>query len=182
MVNTWKGILAIVVIYGAGVITGGLVVNHSERVKERHGRKSPGSSLPAWHPQRNDFLEPAPRGVQPILDGRRMAFVLRVHEELKVTPEQLGRIEKIVREGQERTKAQWEKVTPGLRKEMQDVKDKIRAELTPEQWTQFEELLKQRSGHRPDESAKPERRSREHDKRKSVPAPTPPPAAPAPNP
>jgi len=172
MVSTWKVVLATGVIFGAGVMTGGLLVSHADRVKERPNRRPPGAGLPAWHPQRKDFIQPPAREKQPTLDGRRMDFILSVHQELKLTPEQLGRVEKIVRDGQEETKALWEQVTPKLRREMQDVKDKIQAELTPEQWTRFEELLKQRPARRSDDPAKPEHRS-QRDTRKPAPASAP---------
>jgi len=161
VVNAWKVILATIVIFGAGVITGGLLVSHADRAKERRIRRLTGPGLPSWHPQRKDVFQPGARGLQPTLDRQRMDFVLSVHQELKLTAEQRERIEKIVREGQEKTKALWEKVTPQLRKELQDVRDGIRAELTPKQRARFEELLKQRPPHRSEESPNPERRGRD---------------------
>lgn len=177
MVNTWKVVLATAVIFGAGVIVGGVLISHPERSKDRQ-RREPGAGLPSWHPQRKDFVQPAGRELQPSFDGRRMDFVLSVQKELKLTPDQRERIEKIVREGQEKTKALWEGISPKLRKEMQDVKDNIRAELTPAQEARFEELLKQRPPRKPDEKGGPDRKQSKRDPQLS----NAPPAAPLPNP
>ena len=177
MVSNWRVVLATTVIFGAGVLVGGVLISHPDRVKERH-RRQPGTGLPSWHPQRKDFGQSASRELQPTLDGRRVDFVLSVHQELKLTPEQRERIEKIVREGQEQTKALWEGISPKLRKEMQDVKDRIRVELTPEQKARFEELLKQRPPRKPEEAGGPDRRQPKRDQRQT----NAPPAAPPPNP
>ena len=177
MVNTWKVVLATTVIFGAGVIVGGVLISQPDRAKERH-RRQPGAGLPSWHPQRKDFVQSAVRELQPSLDGRRMDFVLSVHRELKLTPEQHERVEKIVREGQEQTKALWEGIAPNLRKEIQDVKDKIRAELTPEQEARFEELLKQRTPRRPEETGGPDRKQSKREQHQT----NAPPTAPLPNP
>ena len=177
MVSTWRVVLATTVIFGAGVIVGGVLISHPDRVKERH-RRPPGAGLPSWHPQRKDFGQSASRELQPTLDGRRMDFVLGVHRELNLTPEQRERIEKIVREGQEQTKTLWEGIAPKLRKEMQDVKDKIRAELTPEQEARFEELLKQRSPRKPEETVGQDRRQ----PKRAQPPSNAPPATPLSNP
>jgi len=108
---------------------------------------------------------------------RRMDFVLSVHRELKLTPEQRERIEKIVCAGQEQTKALWESIAPQMRKEVQDVREKIREELTPEQEARFEELLKQRLPRKPDEKGGSDRKNSKRDQHPS----NAPPAAPSPN-
>ena len=177
MVSTWRVVLATTVIFGAGVLVGGVLISHPDRVRERH-RRPPGAGLPSWHPQRKDFAQSAPGELQPTLDGRRVDFVLSVHRELNLTPEQRERVEKVVREGQERTKTLWESIAPKLRKEMQDVKDKIRAELTPEQEARFEELLKQRPPRKPEEEAGQDRRQ----PKRAQPQSNAPPATPLSNP
>ena len=73
-----------------------------------------------------------------------MEFLNRVQRELNLTPVQHERIQQIIAEGQVRTKEMWEPVAKQMRQEMQQVRERIRAELTPEQRIRFEELLKQR--------------------------------------
>jgi DNA-binding MarR family transcriptional regulator len=70
-------------------------------------------------------------------------FVSRLNDALQLTPVQREVIAKIVADGQERNHELWTNVAPEMRKVMQDVRQQIRAELTPEQLKQFEELMKQ---------------------------------------
>ena len=142
MGNTWKIVFATVVIFAAGVVTGGLLVNHSNRAKLQRGNR-PASNRTTWQPDPREVVQRDQRELRPMLEQQRMDFILRVHEELQLTPEQRERIEKIVREGQERSKALWEKAVPELRKNVQEVRDQIRAELKPEQRKKYEQLQKQ---------------------------------------
>lgn len=126
--NHWKVILATMAIFAAGVITGGLLVRQvappaPARVEPVAARTNP---PPLFNP--------------PQL--QRMELLHRVRRELDLTPEQHARIEQIIREGQERSRAIWERVAPEMRQELQAVHEKIRAELTPPQRRHFEQLLR----------------------------------------
>ena len=141
--NSWKIILATVVIFGAGVITGGLLVNH---VKD----KPPGDAEPPVpganiRPSADNHGSARPPEVPLPRLAERLSkeFVHRLNDALRLTPEQRDAIAKIVAEGQERNHVIWTNVAPQMRKVMQDVNQQIRAELTPEQVKQFEELMKQ---------------------------------------
>jgi len=133
-VNFWKIILATAVIFGCGVITGGLLVNHIERASPEirrplagpHHERPGAQELPLTRPQmlNQQFVEQ--------LDGA-----------LQLTPEQREKIGKIIAEGQERNRDLWKLVSPQFRGVMQEVRQRIRAVLTPEQRKQFEELMKQ---------------------------------------
>jgi len=128
-VNSWKVILATMVIFGAGVITGGLLVHQTSSAKRpRQARTATSTNLPA--------LNVTPAQMQ------RMEFLVRVNRELELTPEQRERIERILKEGQERTRQIWDAVAPDMRKELQLVRERIKVELTPEQRRRFEELMK----------------------------------------
>ena len=152
MVNTWKIILATIVIFGAGVVTGGLLVSHSDRVRGPRPRPQPTTGAPPW------FV----RDFEANIDQRRVEFLLRATRELKLTADQRQRIDKVVQESQERTRQLWDQVTPQMRKELTDTKDKILAVLTPEQQTRFQELLKQPPRERrPDEPEKSGYRGRD---------------------
>lgn len=185
--NTWKVILATVVIFAAGVVTGGLLVNYVDRAKERRPRRVE-TGLGPWYPQRRDVVRMNEPAMQPALERLRMNFLLRATRELRLTPTQRERVERIIREGQEKTKAIWDRIAPQLRKELDEVRGKIRAELTPEQRARFEELLRQPAPRRSEPPPGPERRAR--DGRPPLPAPPPPdpgvpqlpPANPRPNP
>lgn len=163
MVNTWKIVLATVVIFGAGVITGGLLVTHADRAKLRQIRARVAAAQPAqWTPPLREFPRRAEKELQLSLEQRRMEFLLNVTRELGLSPEQRERIERLIRESQERTRQLWERVGPQMRKELGEVKEKIREELTPEQRKRFEELMKrQQQPRRPDETQPSASRLRE---------------------
>jgi hypothetical protein len=125
-VNSWKIILATAVIFGCGVVTGGLLVNYIEH---------------AYPEIRRPFAGPRPQ----ILNEQ---FVEQLNTALQLTPEQREKIGKIIADGQERNRDLWKLVSPQFRGVMQDVHQRIRAVLTPEQRKQFEELMKQFSPRR----------------------------------
>lgn len=70
-------------------------------------------------------------------------FVQQLDDALHLTPEQREKIKKIIADGQQRNHDLWKLVAPQFRGVMQDVHQRIREVLTPEQRKQFEDLLKQ---------------------------------------
>src|SRR5262249_43088824 len=129
LVNSWKVILATMVIFGAGVITGGLLVEHSGPIKPVRPPKTGGVVIKPFQP------------VSP--NGFRLEFLRRAQRELNLTGEQRERVERIMSESQERTRKLMEPVAPELREEFQRTKEHFRAVLTPEQRVRFDELWKQ---------------------------------------
>ena len=129
--SPWKVILATMVIFGCGVVTGALLittVGHSPAPALRAGaRNNP----------------PSPLQIQ------RVEFFHRMEKQLNLTAEQRERIAKIMRASQDRTKPLWDAIAPQMRREVKRVQEEIRQELTPEQQTKFAELLKPRP-HKPD--------------------------------
>ena len=73
----------------------------------------------------------------------RIDFLRRMERDLDLAPEQREPIDKILKEGQERTKKIMETVEPRRREEFKRTIDEFRAVLTPEQRKRFDELLKQ---------------------------------------
>jgi Spy/CpxP family protein refolding chaperone len=127
-VNSWKVILATMVIFGTGVVTGGMLVGYSQ-----HGRE-----------RRPQHLVNASRSAQPPSpDGTRLEFLRRMQRDLNLTAEQREPIDKILKEGQERMKKLMETVEPRRREELKRTIDEFRAVLTPEQQKRFDNLLKQ---------------------------------------
>jgi predicted transcriptional regulator len=180
-VNTWKVILATLVIFVAGVVTGGLLVSYADRAQQKSRRFLPRDNVrvpanvnpspfgsprdPRESPQRlpNPLQNRMPRGVS-------MEFLQKLDAEVRLTAEQRERIEKIIAEGQLRNKELWERVAPEMRREIAETQKHIREELTPEQRVRFEELMKQPrppGQRKADESMPADRRSR--DQRRSVP-------------
>jgi len=119
-VNPWKFILATVLIYGTGVVTGALVTTLVERPRQA---ARPAQQLSYSQIQRAEFLN-------------------RLQKQLDLTPEQHERIGQILRESNQRTKPYWDPVAAKMRDEVRAVTEKIRAELTPEQSPKFDAEIK----------------------------------------
>jgi hypothetical protein len=113
------------VIFGTGVVTGGLLVRYSE------------GSRTARPPRPSGVIRP---GQLPSPGLVRLDFLRRVGRELDLTSEQRERIDKILKESQERTR---KVMAPYLREELQRTGAEFREVLTPEQRPRFDELLKQ---------------------------------------
>lgn len=113
--STWKVILATLVIFTAGVFTGGFVVKNTKKAQK-------------------------PKEPQVV----RTEMLRRLTRELQLSPEQRVKIENVLNESAERTKILRELLAPELQAEFRKSIEDINAELTPEQHQKFEELLKQR--------------------------------------
>ena len=131
--NTWKVILATVLIFGAGVVTGGLLVQHSARFSARFPSQRPPHNASAGRTNAPSFI-----------GGNKHELLRRVQRELDLSPEQHERVDKIIVASQERTRKLMEPVTPQMRLELQQTKEEIRAILTPAQAARFDELMKPR--------------------------------------
>ncbi len=118
--NPWKFILATVLIYGTGVVTGALVTTLVERPPKA---AKPPQQLTINQIQRGEFLG-------------------RLHKQLELTPEQHDRIGQILRESNQRTKPYWDPVAARMKDEIRVVTEKIRAELKPEQLAKFDAEIK----------------------------------------
>ncbi|HWW03620.1 MAG TPA: hypothetical protein VNZ64_28210 [Candidatus Acidoferrum sp.] len=124
--NTWKVILATLVIFATGVVTGGLLAVYSGR----------SFVLRPQHPN-------APRSPQSVsAGGLRLEFLRRIQRDLDLTPEQRERIDKILKESQEHTRKLMEPISPALKEEFQRTKEEFRQVLTAEQRARFDELFK----------------------------------------
>jgi len=135
-VNTWKVILATIVIFGAGVVTGGLAVRHSQQTKTEAPHRNLASGRPAYS-----------------AGGVRLEFLRRAQRELDLDRQQRERIDKILKESQERTQDIMEPVAADLREEVERTKAEFLKVLSPEQQRRFDELIKkqrrQHEQHRP---------------------------------
>lgn len=134
--NSWKIILAALVIFGAGVMAGTLVATH-------HSLSASGNSNPQQSPGDRDHPRmeiPRPQLIEQSLNKK---FLQRLNEKLQLTSDQYTNIQKIISEGQEKNHAIWTNVAPEIRAVIMDTHRQIREQLTPGQKEQFEELLKQ---------------------------------------
>jgi hypothetical protein len=137
-VNSWKVILATLVIFGAGVITGGLLITYSDVI--RHTRHEA--------PRKIASATPAPaHDNRPLISQTflmRTNFLDRLDRELKLNPDQREHIEKIIREGQQRIRTLSQEIQPRVHATLVETRERINSELTPEQQVLYEELLRHR--------------------------------------
>lgn len=131
--SPWKVILATLVIFIAGLVTGAVGVKGLLKPTGPGNRYEP---MQPWMLRENFRAE---------LDRR-----------LDLTPEQNARIEKVMHEGQERVKEIWSLVGPEMQAELRAVREEMRRELTPEQRRRFDDLMRARKV-RPLEMERPPR-------------------------
>ncbi len=128
---SWKIILATIVIFCAGVMTGGLLVNHVDRTN-RFNHRPPGAEFRPpggeHEPGRGMGME-FPRPRQP--DLLNTNFVRRLDDALKLTADQRSAIAKIIAEGQDQNHSIWTNNAEQMRKVMQDVRHRVREQLPP---------------------------------------------------
>lgn len=150
----WKVIVAVMLIFGAGVVTGSLLVRT---------RVAPAAPQPAAQ----TMGAPATMiSSTPTAPGRQM-FVQRVRHELSLTPEQSSQVDEIMRDSHKRMTKIYEPITPQAREETRRVRQEIQAILTPEQKKKFNEVFKRRQR----EGAEEHKNSRPHLDTNSVPPP-----------
>jgi hypothetical protein len=112
VVNRWRVILAAIVIFAAGAVTGGFAVRGY--APRKPGKANVSTPLPVSPERREDYLS-------------------RLDRELQLTPEQRTRIETILSGSQERMKKLWRSIEPHTKEEYQRTRKEISEILTPEQ-------------------------------------------------
>ena len=154
-VNFWKIVLATIVMFGAGVTTGGLLVSHIDRGRQDINRRPP---MPFGS---NEIMRPFggegrgegrgggrgmmefpqfPRPRQPdMLDTN---FVKQLDDALKLTQAQQDSIRKIIADGQDRNHAIWTNNAEQMREVTMDVRHRIHELLNADQQKQYDELMK----------------------------------------
>lgn len=123
------------VIFGTGVVTGGLLIQHFSRLHPAAGFREATPVRPVSPP-----FTPSPGGL-------KLELLRRMQKELDLTPEQHERIDGILSESQEHTRQIMEPVRPLLADELKHARDQFREVLTPEQRARFEDLLRQQQQH-----------------------------------
>lgn len=138
--NNWKVIptivLATVLIFGAGVVTGGVLVNYVKQSRPRMAAKPPTPVPPLAATPTNGAVAVSSRLPNPpkILSKE---FLQQLEAELQLTKDEHEGIQKIISDSQNL-----------MRKVVQDARLEIREALTPGKRQQFDELMK-RPFHKP---------------------------------
>ena len=138
--NEWKVIFATVIIFGTGVISGGLLVNYADL---SHQKAIPLAPLPLEATNSPPVI-PANHSSKTVTGSKlrlpeilSKQFVDRLEMELQLTLGQRADIEKIIADSQDDMRRAVQVVR-------QDARQKIREKLTPEQKKRFDELFKVR--------------------------------------
>jgi hypothetical protein len=128
-VSPWKVILATMVIFCCGVVTGVLVM------KTAIG--------PPFMPRAGNPRPPGRGGIGP---AQLQSFELlrRMDTQLTLSTNQHNDIAKIMRDSQERTRPLWDQIAPKMQQEENRLRAEISQVLTPPQLTNFESMLQTR--------------------------------------
>jgi len=133
MVNAWKPILAAVVIFAAGVVTGNFMVDRGE---SKPPRAFPRQS-PREHGPRNTEHRPGSR-----MEGQLNWLMKRIQRDLKLSDEQAAKVESAFKVSREEMKTCWEEMQPRIRASTAKLKETLRGDLTEEQIAKFEKYLR----------------------------------------
>jgi len=140
-VNNWKVIptivLTTVLIFGAGVFTGGILVDYVKQNHQRAGARhqNVATNPPVVLPPTNPPPAQAKATRPPEILSKD--FLQRLDTELRLNKDEHEAVQKIISDGQNQ-----------MRKVLQDARLEIREVLTPQQRDQFDELMK-RPFHKP---------------------------------
>lgn len=129
----WKVVIAVMLIFGAGVVTGGLLVR-ARVAPQVAPTQTQVTGVPA-------NTTPTPASVA--APGRQV-FIQRVRRELDLTPEQSAQVDEIMRDSHKRMQKLYEPLSPQAREETRRVRQEIQAILTPSQKKAFNEKFKRR--------------------------------------
>lgn len=128
--NYWKVILASIVIFGAGVLTGGFLVGHATH-----------RPIPINRPPYRPPYDTLPPQMRPGFLNTN--FVQELNDKLDLDQKQREQIRKIIAQAQQNTHDLWKLVAPQFQLVWRDTREQIRDVLTPEQRKEFEMLLRQ---------------------------------------
>jgi len=144
-VSPWKVILATMVIFACGVITGAMVSRTLvTRTEERPLAAASALSRMA---------------AGPVLQMQRAEFFKRLDKQLDLSAGQRDQIGKILKASQERTQPLWDQIAPQMSDELKKVREEIRGVLSPEQWKKFGEMMRgnRKAGAAPPGNGSPSR-------------------------
>jgi hypothetical protein len=147
-VNPWKVIVATIVIFVCGLVSGVLLV----KTTSQNVRPAVVPDVPAPVVVASNTLAMASSNPVVVLrtnvvwapfQAQRMALLRQMVNRLHLDPDQRERIGQIIRDSQERNKELWEQIAPQMHEEFKRVTDEIRKELDPPQERKFNQMLRE---------------------------------------
>ncbi len=130
----WNVVLAALVIFASGVVTGGLTVRLSRQLNLRQtvAQRTPQNQRPAL----------PPGSVVPRHEAQVRDLMRRMEDTMELTPEQRDRIQIIVADSQRRMQKLFQEMAPRTREEFRALLNRIRMELQPGQQREFDRLTR----------------------------------------
>ena len=133
MVTAWKPILAAIIIFVAGVLTGSFVVNFT--------MPQPARAFPRdFSPDRQKQNSTHRAGDR--VEGQLQWLMRRMQRDLKLSDEQAEKIQVAFKESREEMKTAFDELQPRLRASTEKLKDKLRGDLTEQQIEKFSKYLR----------------------------------------
>jgi hypothetical protein len=151
-VKTWKLILAVLLIFGAGVVTGGMLV----RVRIPAAVGADLAAAPEKPAPTNTVADLSGVKMPGILGAGRQAFTQRLKKQVSLTSEQVAEVDRIMDRSRERMLKIWEPIAPQAREETRAVRTQIYALLDADQKVKFDESFRAKKPREQD-SIKPKR-------------------------
>jgi hypothetical protein len=145
VVSHWRIVVAALVIFGAGVLTGAVGTGLASRVaRERRVVARPQTN---GTPAGLNLERALPKVRNP--GAFRLEQLSRLARELNLTPEQLSSLEVLVGSTESRLRDIWKPVLPGAKSEVDDFDRRLQEILSPEQRARMAQMLQKRSPPRP---------------------------------
>lgn len=145
MVNQWRIVVAALVIFGAGALTGAVGTGLASRIaRERRvvARPQTNGTTAALNLDRA-----LPKLRNP--GAFRLEQLSRLARELNLTQEQLSSLEVLVGSTEAQLREIWKPVLPGAKSEVDDFDRKLQEILSPEQRARLAQMLQKRNAPRP---------------------------------
>lgn len=141
--NDWRIVVAALVIFASGVITGGVTVRLSHSAVSRPPQMPPASTVAGEAPKPGaPRLGVAMNNQLARHETQLRDLMQRMNRRLDLSAQQRGRIEDLVAETQHRLQQWFRDLNPRTREELRGLHDRIRAELTTEQRVEYDRLTR----------------------------------------
>lgn len=140
--NTARIVLAALVIFAAGVLTGSVGTGMAEKIlRERPGR---GETTSLALPRQEGLSNRAVGATAKPPGNAQLEAMARWSRELNLEPAQRERIESVLKIAQDRLRDLWSPVAPRARGEIEAARIEIEAYLTPDQRHRWDEARRRR--------------------------------------
>jgi len=133
MVTAWKPILAAIIIFVAGGLTGSFIVDFSTPEPARAFPRE----LSQDTQKQNNRHRPGAR-----VEGQLEWLMRRMQRDLKLSDNQTEKIQAAFKESREEMKTAFDELQPRLRASTEKLKEKLRGDLTEEQIEKFSKYLR----------------------------------------